>query len=133
MSMETVNRPWGYYIVMCNDLSELRGQKYQVKKLVIKPEQRISLQSHDHRDEYWTILQGTGLLVKGDFTNGLAKEYLSPGRQLYIPKRQVHRATNTSKLEDLIILEAQMGNLIDEKDIVRYDNNLDKDLPNGGL
>ena len=131
--METVNRPWGYYIVMCNDLSELRGQKYQVKKLVIKPEQRISLQSHDHRDEYWTILQGTGLLVKGDFTNGLAKEYLSPGRQLYIPKRQVHRATNTSKLEDLIILEAQMGNLIDEKDIVRYDNNLDKDLPNGGL
>ena len=119
MSMETVYRPWGNYTVMWNDLSDSKPQ-FQVKRLEIYPGQALSLQSHDNREEYWTVIRGAGEIITGAYHSGFKHEQAHPGTQVVIPKRVLHRVRNTG-LDDLVILEAQLGK-IDEKDITRYED-----------
>lgn len=117
--METVYKPWGNYTVMWNDLSDSKPH-FQVKRLEIHPGQAISLQSHDNRDEYWTIIRGQGKVVLGTYHTGFQEIQAHPGTQIVVPKRVLHRATNVG-LEDLVVLEAQLGK-VDEKDITRYED-----------
>ena len=120
MSMETEHRPWGNYIVFANNMVD--NPKWQMKKLYINPGQAISLQSHDHRDEYWTIMKGIGTVELGNFHSGFEYKPVMPGTQLIIPRRTLHRITNTDSLESLIICEVQIGDKIEESDITRYED-----------
>lgn len=103
-----IQRPWGEYTV----LSKWPG--YQVKKLTINPGQQFSYQSHEHRDEYWVIVQGTGLLRENDKFS-----QKTVGDMIEIPKGMKHRMKNVGDLE-LIIIETQIGDYLEEDDITRY-------------
>ena len=104
-----VNKQWGYYKVL-----EF-GKDYKVKKLVIKPHQAISLQSHELRSEHWDLVKGKALITveNNRFT-------LIPFQSIDIKKGQIHRIENPFE-EDLIIIEIQRG-ICEEDDIIRYED-----------
>jgi mannose-6-phosphate isomerase-like protein (cupin superfamily) len=106
----TDHRPWGYYSV----LEEKDG--YKVKKLVIKPHQRLSLQLHYHRDEQWIVAKGKAVLRCGENS----REY-TEGESATILRGQLHRIENTSDA-DTVIIEVQNGEYLGEDDIVRFED-----------
>ncbi len=102
--MEQTKRPWGEYQVVRKD-----------KILKIKPNSSLSLQSHRHRTEFWTVIEGHGIAVMdGD------EIILYPGIHLQINPTQVHRII--TKKHPLVIIEKSIGN-VDEDDIVRMEDN----------
>jgi mannose-1-phosphate guanylyltransferase / mannose-6-phosphate isomerase len=107
-SFSTSYRPWGYYTV----LNE--GEGYQVKKIVVSPGKRLSLQMHNKRDEHWTIVQGTALVTLGE-----EERELYANQSLFIPCREKHRVENKGSLP-LEIIETQYGEYLAEDDIVRF-------------
>jgi len=109
MVINKVEKPWGYYEVLEVDKS------YIVKKLVIYPNQRISLQSHNERAEYWTIVESLQdeLTIDNNITN------IKKGDMITILPKQVHRVRNCSNKYNLVIIEVQMGNCR-EDDITRF-------------
>lgn len=109
--MTTIQRPWGTY----EDL--LTEREYKVKKIIVEPKKRLSLQSHSHRDESWTIVTGTGLVT---LTDQLLLVDKSSG-PIYVAKNQKHRIENIGDT-DLIVIEVQRGDLLSEDDIIRYDD-----------
>ena len=106
---ETEQRPWGSFTTY-----EV-GKGYKVKTLSVNPGQRLSLQYHNHRDEYWTVLSGTGLL---ETTRKECFKDIKVGDQINIPKLQCHRVSCTGDVP-LVIMEAQIGDYVGEDDIVR--------------
>jgi mannose-6-phosphate isomerase-like protein (cupin superfamily) len=106
----TEYRPWGYFCVLEEQ------ETYKVKKLVVKPNQRLSLQLHHHRDEQWIIVSGNALFRIGDNT----KEYMQ-GDCATILRGQLHRIEN-NRLEEVIIIEVQNGEYLGENDIVRFED-----------
>jgi mannose-6-phosphate isomerase-like protein (cupin superfamily) len=104
------DRPWGYYKIIDN------GEGYQVKRLFIKPEGKLSLQSHKFRSELWIIVSGNPSITKGEM-----KFISEPGKWIHIDKGEKHRIENLSDKE-IIIIEVQMGSYLGEDDIVRYDD-----------
>lgn len=106
---ETEQRPWGSFTTY-----EV-GKGYKVKTLSVNPGQRLSLQYHNHRAEYWTVLSGTGLL---ETTRKECFKDIKVGDQIYIPRLQCHRVSCTGT-EPLVIMEAQIGDYVGEDDIVR--------------
>ena len=109
---QIVPKPWGYY------KTTLLTSDYQSKILCINPEQSISLQSHNFREEHWVNVKGNGEVIIDDSI----KEFL-PGNYVHIPKGSKHRLINKSKTEKLIVNEVQLGTNFDEDDIVRYEDN----------
>jgi mannose-6-phosphate isomerase len=107
-AMDTVERPWGDYSVLHFE------NFYQVKKLVVKPGNRISLQSHQLRAEHWFILAGQGTAELNG--NEVA---LSPGDSIDIPIGAIHRISCTGESE-LVFIEIQTGCSFHEEDITRY-------------
>jgi mannose-1-phosphate guanylyltransferase len=105
-----VHRPWGSYDSVDN------GQRYQVKRITVKPGKSLSLQMHHHRAEHWVIVSGTALVQLGD-----DKKVLSEDQSIYIPLGTVHRLTNPGKV-DLHIIEVQTGTYLGEDDIVRLED-----------
>lgn len=103
-----VHRPWGEFIVLSDD------NGYKVKKLIIKPDASLSLQSHQHRDEHWVVVQGTAEVVKNKDVIILNKN-----EAMTIPVGTKHRITNKTD-EILIIIEIQTGDYLSEDDIIRY-------------
>jgi mannose-1-phosphate guanylyltransferase / mannose-6-phosphate isomerase len=103
-----VEKPWGYYETLTEN------SRYLVKKLVVFPHQRLSLQKHFWREEHWYIVQGMCIATKGllSFTMGI-------GEGISIPHECIHRIENHVD-EDLIIIEVQHGINLLEEDIVRY-------------
>lgn len=100
-------RPWGDYHVVDS------GERYQVKRIRVKPGQKLSLQMHHHRAEHWTVVTGTARVTCGD------KEFLLPeGQSAFIPMTAVHRLENPGKV-DLVLIEVQVGGYLGEDDIVR--------------
>lgn len=100
-------RPWGYFQII-NE-----GKRYKAKKLVIHPQQKISLQYHHKRSEHWVIVEGTAKVTLGD------KEVIySENESVYIPKTVKHRVENIGEI-DLKIIEVQTGSYLGEDDIVR--------------
>jgi len=118
---EKSKRPWGSYEV----LHEEPGLK--VKKITVKAGNRLSLQKHSRREEFWTIISGRGLFSIGLMTKDgepfLRKEVVKPGDQLHIPVEMLHRIQAET---DLVFIESQKGDYLEEDDIVRFDDDYDR-------
>ena len=115
--LEVGNRPWGVYYVL-EDLP-----LYKVKKLIVNPGKRLSLQSHERRSEHWTVVSGVATvdIRHPDFREIEQIRMLRPNEGCYIQARHLHRLANTGS-EPLVIIEVQCGDYTGEDDIVRYDD-----------
>lgn len=111
VNTEVFSRPWGFY------KTTVLNEYYQSKVISIKPNEQLSLQSHNHRDEYWIITHGNGLVTIEDEIKDV-----KPGDTLYIPRETKHRLKNTNDDESLIITEVQLGDYFGEDDIIRYED-----------
>ena len=100
-------RPWGKYE------SLLIEDNFQVKRIEVKPGERLSLQKHKHRAEKWVIVQGTGTVTLGEKDISV-----KVGSVIEIAKEEVHRMANTGR-EPLIFVETQLGDYLGEDDIER--------------
>jgi mannose-1-phosphate guanylyltransferase/mannose-6-phosphate isomerase len=105
-----VHRPWGWYENVD------RGPRFQVKRILVKPGARLSLQMHHHRAEHWIVVSGTA-----EVTNGTSVTVLSENQSTYIPLGQTHRLANPGKMP-LEIIEVQSGSYLGEDDIVRFED-----------
>lgn len=104
---KTFERPWGTYTVIDE------GNGYLVKTITVNPEQKLSIQRHNHRGEHWIVLEGKAKVIKGD------KELtLNEGDFIDIAVKEIHSLQNPYSTT-LKILEVQKGDLIDENDIER--------------
>lgn len=107
----TEYRPWGLFQTISNNLTQ--ECCHQVKRIIVNPKQKLSLQYHDHRSEHWIIVRGTIIAQIGDDFH-----YLSRNQSIYIPKGVKHRIINdTNDVAELI--EIQVGDSVDENDIHR--------------
>jgi len=105
-----VHRPWGNY----DSLEE--GERFQVKRIVVKPGASLSLQKHHHRAEHWIVVSGTAEVTCDD------KVFLlGENQSTYIPLGSKHRLRNPGKLP-LELIEVQSGSYLGEDDIVRFDD-----------
>jgi mannose-1-phosphate guanylyltransferase/mannose-6-phosphate isomerase len=105
-----VYRPWGWY------QSLNRGDRYQVKCIMVKPGGKLSLQSHHHRSEHWVVVRGTVEVTKDEDTH-----LLSENESTYIPIGKKHRLANPGKIPAFLI-EVQSGAYLDEDDIIRFED-----------
>jgi mannose-1-phosphate guanylyltransferase len=102
-----VYRPWGKYDTVD------QGERYQVKRITVKPGAKLSVQMHHHRSEHWVVVSGTARVTKG------TESFLvSPNESTYIPLGVVHSVENPGKVA-LEIIEVQSGSYLGEDDIVR--------------
>jgi mannose-1-phosphate guanylyltransferase/mannose-6-phosphate isomerase len=105
-----VHRPWGSY------QSLDQGERYQVKRIVVKPKGRLSLQMHHHRAEHWVVVRGTALVTVGNDVKTIHEN-----ESTYIPIGTAHRLENPGKI-DLELIEVQSGSYLGEDDIVRFED-----------
>lgn len=107
---KTVYRPWGFYTVLA------QGKGFLTKLIHVNVGQKLSVQSHNHRSEHWVLLSGMAkVILEG-------KEHiLSPGHSIDIPLKAIHSLQNPYE-QDLEIIEVQLGDLLIEDDIVRYED-----------
>ena len=110
-----VYRPWGYYEGMD------QGERFQVKRISVKPGQKLSLQMHHHRAEHWIVVEGTAKVTCNDETL-----LLEENQSTYIPIGAWHRLENPGKI-DLKLIEVQSGSYLGEDDIVRRDDDYGRD------
>ena len=109
-SHRKVYRPWGWYD------SIDAGERFQVKRIVVNPGAKLSLQMHHHRAEHWIVVRGTAEVTSGDKTFLLAEN-----ESTYIPLGHTHRLSNPGKVP-LEIIEVQSGSYLGEDDIVRFED-----------
>lgn len=105
-------RPWGNWRVIGSEAAH----GYALKQIVVLPGKRLSLQYHRHRAEHWIVVAGTGQATIGDEEIVIAR-----GNHIHVPHRALHRLTNTGS-EPLVVVELQYGELLDESDIVRVED-----------
>ena len=105
-----VYRPWGKYDSIDS------GERYQAKRITVKPGAKLSVQMHHHRAEHWVVVSGTARVTNGDKTF-----LLSENESTYIPIGVVHALENPGKVE-LELIEVQSGSYLGEDDIVRYED-----------
>lgn len=107
----TVHRPWGTYTVL------EEGDRFKMKRIVVKPGAELSLQMHHHRSEHWIVVSGTAKVINGE------REYLVRSNEsTYVPAGNQHRLTNPGVIE-LVMIEVQSGDYLGEDDIVRVEDN----------
>jgi mannose-1-phosphate guanylyltransferase/mannose-6-phosphate isomerase len=105
-----VYRPWGYYEGID------AGSRFQVKRIMVKPGEKLSLQMHHHRAEHWVVVRGTARITCGETVKLLAEN-----ESTYIPIGVTHRLENPGKMP-LDIIEVQSGSYLGEDDIVRFED-----------
>jgi len=105
-----VHRPWGSYE------SVDRGDRFQVKRLIVKPGGASSMQIHHHRAEHWVVVQGTALVTLGE-----EEHLVSENQSIYIPLGVPHRMHNPGRIP-VHFIEVQSGSYLEEDDIVRLDD-----------
>ena len=110
MNHANVYRPWGSYEGI--DI----GDRYQVKRITVKPGGKLSLQMHHHRAEHWVVVSGTARI-----TCGKEEKFLTENESTYIPIGVTHRLENPGKMP-LHLIEVQSGGYLGEDDIVRFDD-----------
>ncbi|HLD47061.1 MAG TPA: mannose-1-phosphate guanylyltransferase/mannose-6-phosphate isomerase [Desulfobaccales bacterium] len=106
----TVERPWGRYTVMDE------GPGFKVKRIVVDPGQKLSLQVHQHRAEHWVVVTGTARV-----TNGQEIRLVASNQSVYIPQKTPHRLENPT-MEPIQLIEVQTGAYLEEDDIQRLDD-----------
>lgn len=105
-----VYRPWGWYEGI--DI----GERFQVKRIMVKPGERLSLQMHHHRAEHWVVVSGSAMITVDDVSR-----LYTENESTYIPIGSTHRLENPGKLP-LHLIEVQSGSYLGEDDIVRYED-----------
>ena len=105
-----VHRPWGSYQSVDN------GERHQVKRIIVKPGGRLSLQKHHHRSEHWIVVRGAARVT----VNELVKT-VHENESIYIPIGSVHRLENPGKIQ-LELIEVQTGSYLGEDDIIRIED-----------
>jgi mannose-1-phosphate guanylyltransferase/mannose-1-phosphate guanylyltransferase/mannose-6-phosphate isomerase len=108
------HRPWGWYEILAS------SERFQVKRIVVKPGAALSLQSHHHRSEHWVVVEGTAKVTVDDTVS-----LITEGQSVYIPLGAVHRLENPGKVE-MALIEVQTGVYLGEDDIVRYEDLYDR-------
>ena len=116
MSNYKEERPWGSF-------EHLLDEEYcKVKRIIVKPGQRLSYQFHYKRSEAWVVVQGQATITLEEKDSYMTEHISgSPGQVIKIPVRTIHRLENKGK-EDLIIIETQTGTYFGEDDIVRIED-----------
>ena len=103
-------RPWGAWSVID------AGAAFVVKRITVRPGQRLSLQRHQHRDEHWVVVQGVATVTRDAESFAMAA-----GEVTYIRRGQAHRVANPGAV-DLVFIEVQTGATLSEDDIERLDD-----------
>ena len=106
----TTYRPWGSYTILET------GPRYKIKRIVVNPGEKLSLQKHYHRSEHWVVVRGTARVTIGD-----GEIYIHENESVYVPKSTLHRLENPGKIP-VEIIEVQNGEYVEEDDIVRFDD-----------
>jgi mannose-1-phosphate guanylyltransferase/mannose-6-phosphate isomerase len=109
-----VSRPWGYYEVL------IEAASFKVKRLMVKPHAKLSLQMHQHRSEHWVVVEGIA-----DVVNGVQNIQLLANQSTYIPAKNKHRLVNNQNMP-LYVIEVQSGEYLGEDDIKRFDDVYDR-------
>jgi len=115
VSHRRVYRPWGYYE------SIDAGERFQVKRIMVKPGEALSLQMHHHRAEHWVVVSGTAKVTRND-----EQILLAENESAYIPVGAKHRLENPGKMP-LYLIEVQSGGYLGEDDIVRFEDRYKRD------
>ena len=105
-----VYRPWGAYDSIDT------GERFQVKRITVKPGAKLSVQMHHHRAEHWIVVSGTAKVTNGD-----KDILLTENQSTYIPVGVIHALENPGKLP-LELIEVQSGSYLGEDDIVRFED-----------
>ena len=105
-----VEKPWGSYQVL------EKGTRYTVKKIIVNPRGKLSLQSHQHRSEHWIIAEG-----EAEVTINEEIKILKENETIFIPRGSNHRLAN-ELAKKLIVIELWYGDILDEKDIKRFED-----------
>lgn len=106
----TMYRPWGSYTVLGE------GPGYKMKKIVVSPGERLSLQMHYHRSEHWIVIGGTAKVTLGE-----TEQMVHENQSVFIPMSTKHRLENPGRI-NLEIIEVQNGHYLEEDDIVRFED-----------
>jgi mannose-1-phosphate guanylyltransferase / mannose-6-phosphate isomerase len=104
------HRPWGWF------QSLVIGERFQVKRIVVKPGGILSLQSHHHRAEHWIVVAGTARVTIDDQV-----QLVSENKSVFIPLGAIHRMENPGKVP-MVLIEVQTGTYLGEDDIIRYED-----------
>ncbi|EDX85197.1 Mannose-6-phosphate isomerase [Synechococcus sp. PCC 7335] len=108
-------RPWGSASVL------EEGTRYKIKRVEVKPGHRLSLQTHQHRNEHWIVVSGTAKVICGSH-----ESFLATNQSTYIPACTTHRLENPGTIP-LVLIEVQSGEYLGEDDIVRLQSDYDED------
>lgn len=115
----TVYRPWGSYVEL------EKGNRYKIKRITVKPGEALSLQLHHHRSEHWIVVKGTAKVILEDESGELKEFFIHENESTYVPKSRKHRLINPGKVP-LEIIEVQVGEYVEEDDIVRFDDKYER-------
>ncbi len=107
---QTVHRPWGTYKTLEN------GERFKIKRIVVKPKASLSLQMHHHRSEHWIVVSGMAVIVNNDL-----ELMLNTNESTFIRAGHRHRLSNPGVI-DLVLIEVQSGDYLGEDDIVRFED-----------
>ncbi|MGF6111267.1 mannose-1-phosphate guanylyltransferase/mannose-6-phosphate isomerase [Pseudomonas sp. ADAK2] len=107
----TVSRPWGTYTVL------EEGKRFKIKRIVVKPGGKLSLQMHHHRNEHWVVVEGMAKVTN----NGTGTHLVAKNESTFIAAGHKHRLENPGVI-DLVIIEVQSGEYLGEDDIVRFED-----------
>jgi mannose-1-phosphate guanylyltransferase/mannose-6-phosphate isomerase len=105
-----IYRPWGHFIELG------KGERYRIKKIVVKPGGKLSYQMHYHRSEHWIVVKGTAKVV----IDG-KEHFVHENESIFVPKTTPHRLENPGKVP-LEVIEVQVGEYVGEDDIVRFED-----------
>ena len=104
------HRPWGWFESLA------MGDRFQVKRICVKPGAALSLQSHNHRSEHWMVVGGTATVtIDNEVT------LVTEGQSIYVPLGAKHRMANSGK-QPMVLIEVQIGTYLGEDDIIRYED-----------
>jgi len=109
------HRPWGTYEIL------ISTDSYKLKRIVVKPNHRLSLQKHYHRNEHWIVVSGTATVTVGDEI-----KLIRPNESTYIKMGEVHRLENKGTIP-VVLIEAQVGEYTGEDDIVRLEDDYERE------
>ncbi|MBR1425472.1 phosphomannose isomerase type II C-terminal cupin domain [bacterium] len=107
---KTGYRPWGHYTVVAE------GNEYKTKIIYVNPGQKLSVQSHKHRSEHWVVAKGKARVILNN-----KSFFLEVGQSIDVPIEAIHSLQNPFE-EDLEVVEVQLGKILAEEDITRYED-----------